>query len=474
MQSKISRNPFAAGRTNDGTASPGPGYYYSSAPPVNHKQVLSTSKKGSSSFASKTERFPLRHAHWGMPGPSHYNPGAERISYSSIRSDPRHPSASFIAVGRDHPFGNQAIEETPAPGQYNTQEYGAVAKRLQSYNITYANTCRPESNVPSEYKKLQNAARRQNKSVSKYVIENDPLYNPLPAPLQENALTAEERFNPENRNKELEKRASNFISPHVQYRTYLQEIAQHFNVNLPSSRDFIQNEINADLAESPSYAYAQNKRSSVSAGSTTSPAGTLKLKGATDPGSATRVVRGFKGKTLTGRIAGSSTTYIKKPVTIAGSMGMTYLLDRPNEQTQIGANITKEQQKKLEAYEKLIEDAPSSMKENVGIPPPGQYRPAFGLATANQDTILREHRIVCNHEKIREEEKTLNGPGAYTVQDSFTRRRTESIPALHSASERFKAANSIETPGPGTYDISRDLNNHKSFLLNEENKFVIM
>lgn len=466
MQSKISRNPFAASRTNDGTASPGPGYYYSPAPPINHKQTLSTSNKGSSSFASKTERFPLRHAHWGMPGPSHYNPGAERIFYSSIKADPRHPSASFIAVGRDHPFGNLAIEETPAPGQYNTQKYGAVAKRLQSYNVTYATTCRPEGNVPSEYKKLQNAARKQNKSISKYVMENDPLYNPLPEPLQENTLTAEERFNPENREKELEKRASNFISPHVQYRAYLKEIANHFNVNLPTSRDFIQNEINADLAESPSYAYMQNKQGSISAD-------TLKLKATTDQGSATRVIRGFKGKTLTGRVAGSSTIYIKKPVTIAGSMGVTYLLDKPNEQTQIGANITEEQQKKLEAYEKLIEDAPSTMKENVAIPPPGQYRPAFGLATANQDTILREHRIACNHEKIRAEEKTLNGPGTYTIHDSFTRRRAGSTPVLYSTT-RFKDVAYIETPGPGTYDISRDLNDHKSFLLNEEHKFVIM
>lgn len=469
MQSKISRNPFAAGRTNDGTASPGPGYYYSSAPPINHKQTLSTSKKGSASFASTTKRFPLRHAHWGMPGPSHYNTSGEHLFFSSIKADPRHPSASFLAVGRDHPFGSQAVEETPPPGQYNTQEYGAVATRLQSYNVTYANTCRPEARVPSEYKRLKSAARKQSKSVSQYVIENDPLYNPLPERLQENTLTAEERFNPENRDKELEKRASNFISPHVQYRAYLKEIAQHFNVNLPSSREFIQNEINADLAESPSY--TQSKRASVSA---TSPATASKLKDATDPGSATRVVRGFKGKTLTGRIAGSSTTYIKKPVTIAGSMGVAYLLDKPNEQTQIGANISKEQQRKLETYEKLIEDAPTSMKENVGIPPPGQYRPAFGLATANQDTILREHRIVCNHEKIREEEKTLHGPGAYTVQDSFVRRRAESIPALHSASERFKAASSVETPGPGTYDISRELNSHKSFLLNEEHKFLVI
>lgn len=472
MQGKVSQNPFAAGRTNDGTASPGPGYYYSSTAPVNHKQALSTSKKGSASFASTTKRFPLRHAHWGMPGPSHYNPNAEPLFYPSIKADPRHPSASFLAVGRDHPFGNQAVEETPAPGQYNTQAYGAVTTGLQSYNITYTSTCRPEGTIPSEYKRLKDAARKQNKSVSQYVIENDPLYNPLPERLQENALTAEERFNPENRDKELEKRASNLISPHVQYRAYLKEIAQHFNIDLPSSREFIQNEINADLAESPTYAHIRNKRTSTA--SAPLPAGTSKSKGTIDPGSSTRVVRGFKGKTLTGRIAGSSTTYIKKPVTIAGSMGLAYLLDKPDEQTQIGANISKEQRKKLETYEKLIEDAPSSMKENVGIPPPGQYRPAFGLATANQDTILREHRISYNHDKIKREEKTLHGPGEYTVQDSFTRRRSESIPALHSASERFKATSSTETPGPGTYDILRDLSAHKSFMLNEDRKFVIM
>lgn len=406
-------------------AVPGPGYYYSERADVDHRMTLSTSKRGSASFASETKRFPLRHQFWGMPGPTDYDPQME----PRVRA-PERPSASFIAVGRDHSTRAIQMTDTPAPGQYNVADHESIEARQLERTLR---TAQPTS---SEYVKLKSAANKEHKSVSQFIIESDPNYMPLPDPIQETLTTAAERFCPENVKHHLQTRAATKKSPYMQARTEVCAVMKDYSITQPTAAERI--------------------------------GGIKKARTADTLGSTPRIARGFQGKVLTGRIAGSSTTFTKKPITAAGPKAS--MLESAGNGSTGNEGMSLSRQKRFAIYERLVHDAPEDLKQQANLPVKGQYKPSFGLATANADTILREYRLQRRHEELLEEEAKRTGPGVYNVEEQPL--STKGTPSLSLASERFQEKCVDEMPGPGTYDLSRELGTKKSFILNENQRFL--
>ena len=173
-------------RRRDTTNEVGPGYY-SPQEPVPTKFTLSTSTKGSACFNSTLNRFPIQHPQWGFPDAGMYDSYA---AYNALNSkqDFQVESATFKTTSRDNPYYQPRIEMTPAPGQYEVQKnYSEAFKLAQIRNKRRAYQKAKEQSMTQQ---LLLQAAKQHKSLSRYLIESDPNFKPLPPPLSKNELPA--------------------------------------------------------------------------------------------------------------------------------------------------------------------------------------------------------------------------------------------------------------------------------------------
>lgn len=354
---------------------PGPGYYGADRPFRNAKLNLSVSKKGNASFASETKRFITRVPNYGMPGPTQYDTqlSLAHLDSHTLARDVTRQSATFAGTGRNNTFMQPAITITPDPGSYKgVAKYNAVGPR-QSFNVKTPLGPETFRRVKSSLDPLITEAKRSNKSLSRFIIENDPSYEPPPS------LVVEVPAEPM---RETEVWPQN-VSPARQYKTYLKQIKAKFNFDIPNTLDSVSKDINNEIQK----VYAAQRQQG-----------------------------------------------------------------------------------------RLLHDSAPMLRRGT-IPTKSSSDEAFIIAsnTADKGRVAKALRSTHNFVTSSQQEMVHVGPGSYNVKDNYLSDHVipGHTPLLVKASERFKTPRRKERVGPGTYEVSRMLTDRKSFLLNEDGKFLV-
>ncbi|CAL6039473.1 Conserved_hypothetical protein [Hexamita inflata] len=173
----MSSIPYKPRKSQNGDI--GPTYYNPSLPAT---KDISLSQKGSSCMNSAIERFPLQHSHWGYPEPGTYEPvqAKENINKSGqIMGE----SAAFKTTTRDNYFYQQPYTITPE-AVYDVDR--SAAHKLAALRIQ--KRAYEKAKEKSMTRRLLQEAACAGKSLSRYLIESDPNYQPPPPPLETEAL----------------------------------------------------------------------------------------------------------------------------------------------------------------------------------------------------------------------------------------------------------------------------------------------
>jgi len=483
---------------------PGPGYYLTGYTPFQELKDSTLSKKGYSTFASETERFPEERRIWGFPAPTSYDPGdgLKLQDAHTISRDVRRPSAVFLAAERSSKAIVPQDSGVPDMTRYAVERVKSIGVR-PSFNVTSVAGDPAYRSLRSQYQDLQARAALEHKSVSRFIVEADPFYQPPPEPLVEGVLPRPPLSTSSGRNsRETGPRRTipPSSSPLRRYRDSLREVQTRYGLRLPSPSDYIDEDINGELQR----AYRDDSRSQRASGRTGGRSGSRR---GLSRSSAPEKAHLYRGRaTAVPDLSPASPRRpreSRQPLPAAASDGLPEI---PRPRGLRTGPWDGDSDQTLTALQEELE------REAFGLsgPSPGNAEPTSALARTattfprqeSPEEPPRDSRTPSTHssthsaaQRQRDQRKQMLsyqerlvlsrlstgaqlGPGSYTPRDSFTTARLNygGAPSLARASARrtvIGLAAGDATPGPGSYEASPGLGPKPSFRLNETGKFVL-
>lgn len=482
---------------------PGPGHYLTGYTPFQELRDSTLSKKGYSSFASETERFPEERRVWGLPAPTSYDPG-EGLKLQDARTisrDVSRPSAVFLTTGREKPATLAPDSAVPDMTRYAMERVKSVGVR-PSFNVTSAAGDPVYRSIRSQYHDLQARAAQAQKSVSRFIVEEDPFYLPPPEPLVEGVLQEAPVTGSwgGKRSGGAARAVRAGVSPLRRYRDSLRAVQTRYGLRLPSPGDYIDEDINGELQREYR---AGSPHSTGRTGPGAAPRRRAHLYRGRASGppladSAPSSHRGSGGSLAVGRREGEaerkSAAMLRQSLpSVARHRG---LRAGPWEgrSDQTVAAVQDELEREALGYgagadgpEPPAGNATSSLARTALTAPAGEavavvsppvpespLPPRTGQRRRAAPMLSYQERLVLS----RTSTGAQLGPGSYTPRDAFTtsRRNYGGAPSLAHASSRrtvIGEAGADGTPGPGSYEAPPGLGPKPSFHLNEAGRFVL-